>query len=155
MRLFIASFARLTNFKDLKQNYSGSDLVWTQEENLHLTYEFLASQKDPQTVLNKLQSLPLIDQEFTIEGIGLLGHKILYAKVDSEILKQNYYMIHQALQGSVTHFQPHITLARIKTYDEASLQKTLTYPIKGSLLSGIHLVQSTLTPQGPIYTALN
>ena len=154
MRLFIASFAKLDSYEKLKQQCSHLNLAWMREEKLHLTYAFFPNEKDPSTLLKGLKELPLEQKDMEVQGLGCFGKKILYAKVEDEILYKNYELIRSRFGGEVQSFEPHVTLARIKEYDDNLYKELLSQNRTqhlGRLSLEIVLVQSTLTDQGSIY----
>ena len=158
MRLFIGSFAKLDSYESLKQEFSALKLTWVKEENLHLTYAFFPDEQDAKLLLEGLKELPLEHKALEIKGMSTFGEKILYAKVDDETVHKNYKLIHEKFSGEIKRFDPHVTLARIKTQESTLIQQALSQVKSkhlGTLCLEILLIQSTLTPQGSIYKVLS
>jgi len=152
----------------------GAGIKWVKPENVHLTLKFLGDVK--QESLNEISSL--------LEGIGarfrpftiildrtglfpnIKNPKILWIGIngDTAVLGRLKYEIEEGLhkygfKREPKPFVPHITVGRIKKARPLPRQVAAflnTYLENASTtVSRFHLVQSRLTPKGPIYTVLN
>lgn len=151
-------------------------LRWVAPENYHITLLFLGEQPEERVgaIVEAMQAARAGVSPFTIavQGLGVFPNwnrpNVLWAGVrdGAEPLTR----IATALEKSLTPkpsgkpFHPHITLARFKTpcRDADNLRKRL-YEATQRLaatefgryeLQAISLMQSTLTPEGSIYTEL-
>ena len=149
---------KLDNFEAFKKRYADLYARWTGESNLHLTYAFFPEEQDPRKLLELLRMLPLEEKEVSICGLGHFGKKVLYARVDDETIHRNRAKIDAVLSGVHEDFDPHVTLARIKSYDEALIARIIAENetvVLGRLESSIHLIKSTLTSQGAVYEVID
>ncbi|MBI4336126.1 MAG: RNA 2',3'-cyclic phosphodiesterase [Candidatus Omnitrophica bacterium] len=182
MRAFIAidlsddNKAELSRLRDeLKQ--AQADVKWVQPENIHLTLKFLGEVTDE--YVGKVQeALDRIAAGFKPFEVSLLGigafPKLDYPRViwvgldkgkeEAEEIAKN---IEEELEklGFAKEDRPfaaHLTIGRVRSgkNKEALKDKIETVSCKlltvsPQLVSSIVLYQSTLTPHGPIYTALH
>lgn len=161
MRLFIGSFAKLENYRSIKEDFSFIEGKWVEPRNIHLTLLFLGEVKIPESIVFRLQSLCYEKVTLPIKGLGFFGSpaKVLYAKVADEGLTALHERICQMLDFEPNKpYLPHITLCRIKrikNYDRF-LKKIGEYENKkiGQLTLEVALIKSELTKRGPIYTPL-
>lgn len=158
MRLFLGSFAKIDNFKDIKDDFK--DIVfakWVEINNIHLTYLFLGEVENPQKIISKLDGISYKKDKIFIKSLGLFGHppKILYAKIKSKEILKLYKKICKKLEIEEKYFTPHITLARIKRVNdkEKFFNRIGKYKNRklGYLELNLTLIESTLTPKGPLY----
>ncbi len=138
---------------------------YTAPENIHLTLKFLG--EIPLSLIHQiLQKLEL----FTFEApIVKMGHVGVFSKHDVRIIWLHLKGV-DALQKQVDdlmeewfkpedRFMSHITLARVKKVIDK--QKLFTFIDEQTVDSSvtatnrIHLMKSTLTPNGPIYEIMN
>ena len=148
-------------------------------ENLHFTLKFLGetqSTKIPaiQTVLSTID-FPSFTS--TLIGLGvfpsLTRPSVLWVGIQDATSIRYFQQLSNQLQEALhplgfplesRKFQPHLTIARIKhppRSGSSELERLSSYIDQHQTLdfgifsvSAIHLKQSTLTPQGPIYTTL-
>lgn len=149
-------------------------LKWVETENLHLTLRFLGEISE-EAVLKVQSSLPqavMGQPPFTlsVEGLGMypspgqprviwLGVKgsepmvALHARLETALAKVG-------IEKEDRPFHPHLTLARVRQRTDRAtahqIGETLTQFKVGSLgvfqVDKIQLIESQLTPQGPVYT---
>ncbi len=158
-----------------KLKRTGADVKWVLPENIHLTLKFLGHiEEDTLPGLNKIISDVVSSLEPFNISIGNIcafpnrkRPRIVYVCVEDKegILKK----LHGNLNNGVEKFGikkeskkyiGHITLGRIKTqkniYKLATALKSETECFLGhEKISYLSLMQSQLTPKGPIYTKLN
>ncbi len=161
MRLFLGSFATLYDYLGIKNSFSFLKGKWVEKRNIHLTYLFLGEVQTPVPIIKKLQNLKYEAKEIPIEGVGFFGSppRILYAKANDEEIARLHHSITKLLQIAPDKpFLPHITLCRIKelkNFDKfiKSVRK-FEHKRVGTLHLQLHLIQSHLTPKGPIYKSI-
>jgi RNA 2',3'-cyclic 3'-phosphodiesterase len=157
---------------------SEADVKWVDPENIHLTLKFLGEISEEQViqikeVLDRVTSR-LKPFEIGLSGIGAFP-KLDYAKViwaGIEKGKKETVDIAKNVETELERlgfaredreFTAHLTIGRVRSgkNKEALKKKILSAhssePIAHSqqVISRIILYQSTLTPQGPIYTPLH
>ena len=149
-------------------------LKWVETENLHLTLRFLG--EIPEATIEQVQQVlaqvatTQKSFELSVEGLGMypnpkqprtiwLGVQgvkpliVLHAELEKALGRMG-------IEKESRPFDPHLTLARVRdrTSREMAHQigETLATFKVDSLgvfgVSKIHLIESQLTPQGPIYT---
>ena len=157
---------------DLQQTHA--DVKWVKAENIHLTLKFLGDVEE--SGIGKISSVvreqchdfaPVTSH---LSGIGAfpdLRHpKVVWAALDDS--KKELQTIAEVLRGEMIKlgvaqdehsFKPHITLGRVrssvnlKNLIQTMQQITFKCTIE-QVFDKIILYKSTLTPQGPIYEAL-
>jgi 2'-5' RNA ligase len=178
-RIFIGSFVQTdslkTLFDELKHKMDKKARVkWTRTpENFHITYKFLGD-----TPLDVIKEINLflkenfnqtIHVDIPIKGIKYFKRKnkpaILYAGIDDlnfklgEVQKKidNFLIKNNYSEHKEKHFNPHITLGRIKSvtpefykiledYNNQELGKIKEIKIE--------IIESKLSPQGSLYKPL-
>lgn len=161
MRLFLASFAKLKNYQQIKQSFSFVEGKWVERKNLHITYLFLGEVQTAAPIIEKLQGISYKKQEIPIIGLGFFGNpaRVLYAHIHNEaVMKLHNEILHRLDIQPDKPFIPHLTLCRIKRLRSfsrfiATIKKYEDVAL-GSLDFELHLVQSHLTPKGPIYRSV-
>lgn len=162
MRLFLGSFAKIDNFKAIKDDFK--DIVfakWVEPKNIHLTYLFLGDVKNPKDIILKLKDISYRKKGLNVRSLGFFGYppKILFAKIkDKEIEKLHKDICKRLDIQQEENFIPHITLARIKRVKNRVefLKKIDNYKGRkfGILELELCLIKSILTPNGPKYSIL-
>jgi 2'-5' RNA ligase len=163
MRLFLGSFATVVfyddNRHDLRPCFDGK---WVAPEHLHMTWFFLGERESPEKIVDALQPLKTIDRRpLAIQGFGMYGRpdpKIFYLKTSTKALLPIYRRIEELLGEKARNpFCAHVTLARIKRFRSFGFRHLkrpwMSEPL-GSIEPTIRLVESRLTPSGPIYIPL-
>ncbi len=176
MRLFIGTFVQSTEiieryhqFQNLTNNcFTGK---WVEDANLHFTFHFLgdvSDEKFPELYEHLKQYLVEYEEKLIIKSIegfpNINKPRQLVGKIFSpskEIFKlhstfgkilQNYNIEYDKF-----NYRPHLTLIRIKSLSENYAEKldSFRYFDFGEILKyRVDLIQSTLTPKGPIYKSL-
>jgi 2'-5' RNA ligase len=179
-RLFIATFLDSSLFEfiypEIKEDFEPvAKGKWTELENLHFTYKFLGNVEE-EKIDDIKGSLDKItgeyDSYFNIKGIGAFplndqqNPRILYAKVfnrDRSVFGF-FNMIENEMEKlgfprERKKFLPHVTLMRIKELNKDRFRETLEAhkdTAIGIMTSyKIRLVDSKLTNEGPIYSAID
>ena len=162
MRLFLGTFVTMYDYLGIKKDFSFLEGKWVEKRNLHLTYHFIGEVATPLPIIKQLSTLAYEPQTIPIKALGFFGSppKILYAKASSEQLYAIAKQIHQLLAiEDPKPFIPHITLCRIKRVKnfEKFIKKIRAYEHKrlGVMELKVALIQSHLTPKGPVYKTIH
>ena len=160
MRLFLASFATVEWYDEIRKDFSPFfDAKWVEPRNLHLTWYFLGERDDVTHIQDLLQPLKMLPRlPLSIQGFGTFGEpepKVFYLKTSSVVTTVLHQKVAELLgEEPDPDFRPHITMARIKKVRNAGYQ-TLERPWMseplGTVDPKIYLIESRLTPAGPIY----
>jgi 2'-5' RNA ligase len=183
MRLFIAALiteemrAALAQAQEALQRAAPDRaLRWVAPENYHITLLFLGEQPEERVpaIVQAMESARagVTPFEVGVQGLGVFPNwnrpTVLWAGVSQGAgeLTRIASALEQSLLPAPADkaFHPHITLARLKTpcRDADGLKKRLHDAVQRLLparfgayeLRAISLMQSTLTPDGSIYTEL-
>lgn len=183
MRLFIAALmteeirlALARTQAALQRAAPDRALRWVAPENYHITLLFLGEQPEERvpTFVQAMEAAAVGVAPFVvgIQGLGVFPNwnrpNVIWAGVSEGIgaLTRIANALEQSLLTAPTGkaFHPHITLARLKTpcRDADGLKKRLYDAVQRLLparfgtyeLHAISLMQSTLTPNGSLYTEL-
>lgn len=165
MRLFIA-----LDFNELKDYFTElqkqlPEAKQTFPKDFHLTLKFLGEVEDEKVeeIKQKLKEVKFKPFEAKTRPIGYFTDKFLkvvYVNVDGDIekLQKDIDKKLEPMFKPDTRFHPHLTLARVKfvndkkAYIEALKKiRTEDKPVK---IDKFQLINSTLTPEGPIYEIL-
>lgn len=155
-------------------DWSGADIKWVSANHIHLTLRFLGTVPEPLVQNIKccltatFEDVPVIP--VTIGHLGAFPAssrpKVIWAGLQDQNarLEESRRLLESALgrlgiAAEERAFSAHITLGRVRRLNKNhGLKRTLSTfrfepPMRQSL-TRIVLYQSTLTPAGPIYTAL-
>lgn len=144
---------------------------WVEKENLHFTVKFLGDVEVDKIQLIKesiSEQLNGFESELILKGFGTLPERgqprVLYIKVDNQdnslFTAQGIIedcMSELGFDREARKFTPHITLLRIKsaTNDFRNiLGKYKTFELGAMKSYKIELIESRLTPSGPIYSII-
>jgi 2'-5' RNA ligase len=157
---------------ELKNAVEGS-LKWVEEENLHLTLKFMGDVRED--VLGHIKSSlsPVFKnyRQFKVEfknvgafptvnkprvlWVGIEKGKNELEKLAIEI--ENTLNDKLGIAKEERKFLPHITLARVKDKCRINFEKIAKYQDKvfaEDVVSKVDLMESKLTPSGPIYSVM-
>lgn len=155
--------------------YSGVDVKWVEEKNIHLTLKFLGeiSEEKCEKVKSILDEIgkTIKPFEISIKDIGAFP-KIDYPRViwvglekgvkeSTELaVKVDEVLLKIGFQKETRPFAAHLTIGRVRSPKNKQALKekigTCQLPIaKPQTISSVMLFQSTLNPKGPIYTKLH
>lgn len=144
---------------------------WTEQKNLHFTLKFLGNVEEeriPDIIKFTSRSLVKMKSPIKLQGIGYFPLKgqpdIFFARLhnqDKSIIK-NYKnietsMVKLGFKKDQRRYFPHISLLRIKSFMPGFREEVLKYKdIQIGIMSSyrINLIESTLTPTGPIYNII-
>ena len=158
-----------------KLKMTGADVKWVSPENIHLTLKFIGYiEKEALTNLNEIinDAVSGIDPfSISISNIGafpsLNKPRVVFACVQER--GNNLLRIYEKLDKGVGQlgikkeskkYVGHITLGRVKSQKNISkLKNTLNVGAEcffgREKVTSLSLIQSRLTPTGPLYTRLN
>jgi 2'-5' RNA ligase len=174
MRLFLAcdipddSRERLATVQR-RLRHVNMRVTWVAPRNFHFTLKFLGETAE-ETVAGIREAVAVLASETApnrceLRGVGQFP-RVIWAGLTGEVerLAQLARALDDALAGlgfprDERGFKPHLTLGRIKLVgDKQGLTKALdslrSEPFGVVDVGAVHLIQSTLTPQGSIYTKL-
>ncbi len=160
MRLFLGSFAQISAVGEITARFEPFfDMRPTPPSNLHLTWYFLGEHPSPAPFIDRLRELKMIPRlPIALHRVDLFeahNPRILYAAPSSPVVARALHEKIAALLGMQPHetFTPHVTLARIKHTKQEGWQKILTQnrEVSGEIEPTIYLIESRLTPSGPVY----
>lgn len=144
-------------------------IKWVKFENLHITLKFLGEIDDKK----KQEILPALEEtgnnkrsfQMNLEGIGCFPHpgnpRVLWigVKLGHELLIDIAGELEEKLSQygfkMEKRFHGHLTIGRIKKFCKVDDILTKTYKSEVFPVTAITLFKSALTPQGPIYEALD
>jgi len=174
MRLFI-SIPLPENVRkvlaEVKRDFLELPAKWVEEENLHLTLIFIGETDKASEITNVLDSIkykPMnletsiltlfpSEEKARLLAVNLAGKVEKISSLVEEIKKK---LLERKIGFDEKPFHSHITLARLKQLrsgeKEALRQRIRSYtlPKIGFEATQIDLVESRLTPAGPVYKAL-
>ena len=162
MRLFLGSFAHISNLAEIQRDFPMLKARWTPKENIHLTYLFLGDKLSPESIIQKLQDIEYPTRDIPLSGLGTFGKPphILYTKAQDQALHRLHREITKRLDIIPDKpFVPHITLARIKRVEDMSAFRKMVDSYKekvlGEMQTELQLIKSTLMPEGVKYEILH
>jgi 2'-5' RNA ligase len=180
----IRSFIALELNDDVKEDLSGliqqlktagADVKWANPKNIHLTLKFLGhiTPDSIEAVKKTVDSVAQNNKAFrlTLAGTGAfpkpshprviwvgIGEGKLEIQKLYEFLETN--LEKNGFQREERPFSPHLTVGRVKSPKNreglaSQLERVSFAPTHAVQVDHLTLFQSTLTPQGPIYTPLH
>jgi len=176
MRTFVAIQLSPEVRKQLFQNQKRlkelkADVKWVEEENFHITLSFLGEIKVSQAdqIIGEIRkNLPSISPfVLNLSGLGVFPNKerprviwVGVTKGKEEIILL-YNFLKELLEPCGFDFSkkytPHVTLGRVRSSKNMkaliSLLPEIQFKCK-DFIEGISLMESRLSPKGPIYTEL-
>ena len=179
MRIFIAIEINYELKAELgaiqeKLRPAGADAKWVKPENIHLTLRFIGEideqrMKDVNEAATKaftgIESFSMSlgeagafpDTEYPRVlwvGIkyGATNLKALADRIEKELVDKNF-------GNADKPFSPHMTIARLRTYRNAQklaqMLSLVKVPAVSQKVENVSIIQSSLTPSGPIYTNIH
>ena len=157
--------------------YSGADVKWVERENIHLTLKFLGeiTEDKAQKIGAILDGIASSSRPFelTLQDIGAFPKiefpRVIWAGLDkgagesTEIAKRiDDELSKIGFDRETRPFAAHITIGRVRSpknkealKDKINTAGDLWNKVEGQTVGSITLFQSTLTPNGSIYTKLH
>ncbi|OGW84245.1 MAG: 2'-5' RNA ligase [Omnitrophica bacterium RIFCSPLOWO2_01_FULL_45_10] len=183
MRTFIAIELSAQIHESLAQiqahlKYSGADVKWVENNNIHLTLKFLGEVDDKKVeeVKANLEAIAKETRPFeiTLKDVGAFPKidypRVIWAGLDKGVQESKVLAekIDEALSGigfekEARPFAAHLTIGRVRSPKNKaalkekilSLHSTSYAACPKQSINSIFLFQSTLTPSGSIYTKLH
>jgi 2'-5' RNA ligase len=178
MRTFIAiplsSEARaLLGELQTKLRSFGADVKWTAVPSIHLTLKFLGEIEpaDLPRLVTLVREATILERPFALRMHGLGGFpnlrspRVIWCGLEGDLpmleslqKKVESACVHAGFPSEERPFQPHLTLGRVR--GRTNLQPLVDYIKIGSgmehafVAREFSVYQSTLRPQGPLYTVL-
>lgn len=139
----------------LRQGVRGN---YTPEENLHLTLAFIGEYNDPETVLDAIESVPIVPFELALDGLGAFGDLWWIGLERSQALQDYVRRLRRALAEAgipfdKKRFSPHITVLRRADGDLAKL-RNISVERAGMTVDHASLMRSDRGKHGMIYTEI-
>ncbi|WP_457593010.1 RNA 2',3'-cyclic phosphodiesterase [Hydrogenimonas sp.] len=163
MRLFLGSFANVEFYDEIRRDMARFfDAKWVEPKNLHLTWLYLGEQQSATPVIDRLQPLKMLPRmPLSMQGYGTFGSplpRVFYLKTSRVVTSVIHTKISELLGSEEEEaFHPHITMARIKKVHANGYEHFespwMSEPL-GIVEPAIYLIESRLTPAGPIYIPL-
>ncbi|MRI58276.1 MAG: RNA 2',3'-cyclic phosphodiesterase [Epsilonproteobacteria bacterium] len=162
MRLFIGSFAAIDDYAKIKHSFSFLRGKWVEKKNIHLTFLFLGEVPSAAPIVEALEGICYKRKDISLRGLGFFGTppRVLWAGCEDESLTALHETIRERLGvAEKKPFIPHITLCRIKNAGryERFLEAVRSYKEReiGHIKLKLQLIESHLTPKGPIYRPIH
>lgn len=135
---------------------------WTKQNQLHLTLRFLGN-REPGGVISAMNTLnlhELLPLEYTLSRSGSFGNPSSIFWLSGSFSPAIFSIVHrlasipdqQGKPGDERSFSPHITIARVPRGSVCSVP-VFNEQVK-EVSNSIHLMNSRLTPEGPVYSTL-
>jgi RNA 2',3'-cyclic 3'-phosphodiesterase len=154
----------------LKNDFSGEEVKWGDPGNMHLTLRFLGNTTDSQ-LLQISKELEILATDFPcfdlkIKGLGLFvkngNPQVLWAGVElpefisTMVAKIEEIVVNAGFEREQKKFKPHLTLCRIKSFQNKEKLKAKVGGEQGTLFSEqavneVTFYESILLPKGPEY----
>ncbi len=161
---FVSTLKQLTKFDKIK---------WVELHNLHITLRFIGDTPEffLAPILQYLQLLSGTEPSFnsTLGKMGIFGSaydpKVIWLKISNQdaysslALKINSHLQLAGIVLDTRPFVPHLTLGRINHCSDKKNLRAVVEEMSDAYekiiqVKEFHLIESTLTPKGPIYTKL-
>jgi len=157
----------------LQRCFRREAINWVRPENLHLTLQFLGD--TPDNLVTEIAGfLAQVSGKYPkttgrIRGINYFTHrgypKVIYSEIKGvPLLAEIANIIHSDMHSlgftpDHKEFKSHLTFGRIKVLNDLNnfrriISEFTEKPDQSFEMSEIILYQSTLTPKGPVYTAI-
>jgi 2'-5' RNA ligase len=147
------------------------DMKLVESENLHMTVKFLGEVADAKVDAVTDALRPVSEkQSFTISirGIGVFPNpayvRVVWAGVDEGAREAEHLSrevddrLHALGFPRDERFHPHFTLARVRSVDKEKMKKILieyeAAEFGSFTVSSVDLMESRLSPRGPVYSIL-
>lgn len=156
------------------RNNTEAKVNWVDKENLHITMKFLGNIDPGKTETIKEKSKKAADSvspfKMTLDKIGVFPNlrRLRVIWVGSREEPGEVHKLNRNLEGELKKigfdpegrkYIPHITLGRVKERDQSKVKpladQVESYRIEETIpaeADGLTLMESKLTPEGPIYT---
>ncbi|MBN2870219.1 MAG: hypothetical protein JXK04_04610 [Campylobacterales bacterium] len=159
-RLFLAVPVRLYDYPSIRRGF-GPFLEgrWREEETLHVTIAFLGKRMDAETVMAKLERFEWSFESSELDGWDYFARsRVFVATTDNPSLQSLYERLAPLLELENAVLRPHVTLMRVKRFDDEEFYRRLDTPPAqplGILRPAVILYRSVLHPEGARYHPLH
>ena len=140
-----------------KLKKSSTKMKLVEPENLHITLRFLGEIDDSEVskITERLKEISVGKFPVTFSHLGAFPSKnymrVIWAGVTQG--REELIELHRQVGGKENKFEPHVTLARVKTKPDRVLVDLLEETLNLSMnVDKVQLIESKLTPKGPIYS---
>lgn len=174
-RLFVA-IPLEPNIKSLLGTYkthviNHPNITWVAPQNLHITLYFLGNVAEEviPNLIDKINTVLLDIKRFSLKHGRIVlappnkAPKMIWVQFEKN---KNYDQLCFKLQNAIQKYEnkhkpsnhkeliPHITLARFKGFVNITQEDLKQIEIPEVDVTSCHLMESTLTPEGPVYETL-
>lgn len=176
MRSFIAILLSEDTRKGLAQTskklkLTGADVKWVEKENFHITLCFLGdidSRTCKAIITGMSEITPSLDP-FTVSLYGINAFpnlkrpRVIWAgirqgkKEITEVHRRILPVIRPLGFAEEKKFAPHVTIGRVRSQeklDRLAPAAESVHELGEELIQGVSLMESILTPKGPVYSEL-
>ncbi len=132
---------------------------FTRMENLHLTLAFIGEYKDPNAVLDVMETITLEPFDLNLSGVGHF-HDLFWVGVQPAPELDHYVKsLRRALaEHNIPYdrkkFSPHITLIRRAEFLDQTAVEVVRPPVASMFVENVSLMRSDRGKHGMIYTEL-
>ena len=172
-RLFVGTLTVVSGLDAVRKAIDSMGIIgkWVEEENIHFTYRFLGDVEEERIpsiakmLKGKLKGVKAPVVEYKGLGVfpSLRSPRVLWVGMESEDLQEVKRRVDLALMPfgfpPEDNFTPHLTLLRIKKLRHFTRFRNYLFQMKDHFFerkveSRLCLIESRLTPEGPIYSVL-
>lgn len=160
-------------YQEIRKMLRNDTINWVDERNIHITLKFFGDthEDDIPTISDVLRRTAGRHQPFemSLESVGIFGSSynprvIWFGLRRSQPVEKLAEDVLDSLAKSgfprdEQHFRPHLTIGRVKSVDNKKYFQQIIDRYKQTYLQEVpvrnfELIESKLTPRGPIYTSL-
>lgn len=157
----------------IRRNLQDIQIKWVEFQNLHLTLSFLGdtSKEQIEKIMTRLEDLVKEYNQFPVRlrkagsFKSFINPQVLWIGIEADEMLGYLYRDVQNLLATLGFekdtrpFKPHLTIGRVKNYRPGHNLKTVlenqgTAINETAAAAAIVFYESTLTPEGPVYTPI-
>lgn len=177
-RIFLGTYFKtddfLCHYDEIKNDFENvTKGKWVEIENLHFTYQFLGDVQVnivPKIIASLRDCLTFYSFPLELKGLGCFPNQqrpnVLFANIiDSQKIlpkihsEMDKILLDYGFEPEKRKFTPHLTLQRLKFADNDLFKKNIE-KFKDVLFAEqtgfeVNMLESKLTPAGPIYTIID
>jgi len=163
----------LKTYGEIKKLLYGEKITWVDERNIHITLKFFGDTPEeniPQiTDLFDLIAARHLSFSINLENTGIFGSsynpRVIWFGITHsrpvELLAEDVLstLNNNGYPNDNQHFRPHLTIGRVKylsdkRYFQQVVDRFKTISLQKVMVSNFELMESRLTPRGPVYSTL-